>query len=160
MGSKITGARLMTSRELLTALIGCLVFSLARPATAAESYCPSPAHGTIAKVPADLVSRVGKTFQIDDSAVNAAAFVRCVGSKLIACYVGANLVCDKADTRRSLPGATAWCRANPGSQVIPMATGHGTIYQWSCHGRRAVAGKAAMHVDPTGHIAENWKEVQ
>jgi hypothetical protein len=151
----------MTSRVLLTALIGCLVFSLARPAIATEAYCPNPAHRTTAKVPADLVSRVGKTFQLDDSTVNAAAYVRCVGAKLLACYVGANLVCDKADTRHSLPGGTAWCRANPGSQVIPMsATGHATIYQWSCQGRRAVAGKAAMHVDPQGYIAENWKEMQ
>jgi hypothetical protein len=28
------------------------------------------------------------------------------------------------------------------------------------HRRRAVAGKAAMHIDPQGYIAENWKEVQ
>jgi hypothetical protein len=138
-----------------------LLFSLVPPAIAAGPYCPNPAHGATSKVPADLVSRIGKTFKIDDSAVNAAAFVRCVGLKLFACYVGANLVCDKADTRRSLPGATAWCRANPGSLVIPMsATGHGTIYEWSCHGRRAVAGRAAMHVDPQGYIAENWQEVQ
>jgi hypothetical protein len=40
------------------------------------------------------------------------------------------------------------------------ATGHGTIYQWSCQGRRAVASKAAVHVDPQGYIAENWKAVQ
>ena len=151
----------MMSRVWLIVMTGCLLFSLARPAIATESYCPDPAHGTTAKVPAGLVSRVGKTFQIDDHTVNTAAFVRCVGAKLVACYVGANLVCDKADMRRSLPGATTWCRANPGSQVIPMsATGHGTIYQWSCQGRRAVAGKAAMHIDPQGYIAENWKEVQ
>jgi hypothetical protein len=40
------------------------------------------------------------------------------------------------------------------------ATGHGTIYQWSCQGRRAVAGNATMHVDPQGYIADNWKDVQ
>jgi aconitase A len=141
--------------------MGCLLFLPARPTTAAKPYCSNPGHATPAKVPADLVSRVGKAFQIDDSAVNAAAFIRCIGSKLVACYVGANLVCDKADTRPSLPGATAWCRTHPGSQIIPMAaTGHGTIYQWSCHGRRAVAGKAGIHVDPQGYIAENWKAVQ
>ena len=151
----------MISRLLPVVIMDCLLFSLVRPAIAAESYCPNPAHGTTAKVPAGLVSRVGKTFQIDDNTVNAAAFVRCVGAKLVACYVGANLVCDKADTRRSLTGATAWCRANPGSQFIPMsATGHGTIYQWSCQGPRAVAGNASMHVDRQGYIAENWKDVQ
>jgi aconitase A len=141
--------------------MGCLLVSPTCPVTAAESYCSNRAHAIPAKVPANLASRVGKTFQIDDSAVNAAAYVRCVGSKLVACYVGANLVCDKADIRRSLPGATAWCHANPGSQLIPMsATGHGTIYQWSCQGPRAVPGNASMRVDPQGYIAENWKDVQ
>jgi hypothetical protein len=38
------------------------------------------------------------------------------------------------------------------------ATGHDTIYEWSCNGRRAVAGKTVMTVDPQGYIAENWKE--
>jgi hypothetical protein len=57
------------------------------------------------------------------------------------CMVGANLVCDKADQRRAA-GAT-WCRENPGATVIPMAaTGHATIYEWSCNGRNAVPGKA------------------
>lgn len=151
----------MMSRRFLPALAVGLLCALARPATAAEPYCSSSAHASAAKVPADLVSRVGKTFQIGDSAVNEAAVVRCVGRKLAACYVGANLVCGKADVRRSLPGATAWCRANPGSQFIPMsATGHGTIYQWSCRGQHAVPGSATAHVDPQGYIAENWKDVQ
>jgi len=77
------------------------------------------------------------------------------------CYIGANLICDKADTRRVLPGATAWCRDNPGSIGIPMsATGHATIYDWSCKGRCAVSGKAVLTVDPQGYIADNWKQIQ
>ncbi|MGB6535489.1 MAG: hypothetical protein WBF58_05950 [Xanthobacteraceae bacterium] len=40
------------------------------------------------------------------------------------------------------------------------ATGHDTVYAWSCKGRRAVAGKAAVRVDPQGYIAENWKEIK
>jgi hypothetical protein len=79
----------------------------------------------------------------------------------MACTVGANLDCDKADTRRALPGATAWCRDNPGATGIPMAaTGRATIYEWSCKGRRAVAGKVAMPIDPQGYIADNWKEIR
>jgi aconitase A len=150
----------MTLRMLSSVLMLSLLVLLGRPATAAEAYCSDPAHASRAKVPTDLVARVGKIFQIDDKTVNTAAFVRCVGSKLLACYVGANLVCDKADTRRSLAGATAWCRANPGAQVVPMvATGHGTIYEWSCHGRQAIPGKA-LQIDRQGYIAVNWKEVQ
>jgi hypothetical protein len=40
------------------------------------------------------------------------------------------------------------------------ATGHDTIYQWTCKSSRAVAGKPMMHADPRGYITENWKEVQ
>jgi hypothetical protein len=40
------------------------------------------------------------------------------------------------------------------------ATGHDTIYDWSCKGRRAVAGKAMLTVDPQGYISENWKELR
>ena len=78
----------------------------------------------------------------------------------MACAVGANLVCDKADQRRELRGATEWCRDNPRSDIIPMfATGHSTIYEWSCKRRRAVPGKLIVAVDPQGYITENWKEV-
>lgn len=130
-----------------------------QPATA-EPYCPNPAHATPAKVPPDLVSAVANTFGIDSSVVANRAFVRCIGAKLTACAVGANLVCDKADRRRELPGATQWCRDNPRSDSIPMfATGHATIYEWSCKRRRAVAGKVVVTVDSQGYIAQNWKEV-
>lgn len=130
-------------------------------ARGADSYCPNAAHRQPDKVPASLVARVAATFQIDAAAVRDGAFVRCVGATLMGCYVGANLVCDKADTRRELEGATAWCRAHPGSTDIPMAaTGHATIYEWSCSGQRAIAGKAVVAVDPQGYIADNWKEIR
>ena len=126
-----------------------------RPASA-DPYCPNPAHATPTKVPPDLVPAVAKTFALDSAIVTNGAYVRCVGAKLMACAVGANLVCDKADQRRELPGATEWCRNNPRSDSIPMfATGHATIYEWSCKRRRAVAGKTIVTVDPQGYIAEN-----
>ena len=131
----------------------------AQPAAAA-SYCPNPAHAKPAKVPPDLVAPLAKAFALEPGTLGA-AFVRCVGPKLMGCMVGANLVCDKADQRRALPGATAWCRENPGANVIPMAaTGHATIYEWSCNGRNAVPGKASVSVDPQGYIANNWKDVR
>ena len=143
---------------LLTALL--VAASAVVPARAAESYCPSRSHQTPQKVPADLVARVAKALQIDAAMAESATFVRCVGRTLMGCTVGANLVCGKADRRRQIPGATAWCRDNPGAKIVPMAaTGHATIYEWSCVGRRAVRGKAVMAVDPRGYIAENWKTV-
>ncbi len=133
---------------------------MARAANATDLYCPDPTHAGPAQVPAGLVAAVAKAFQIGASAVNDGAFVRCVGATLMGCYVGANLVCDKADTRRVLPGATTWCRKNPGSPNIPMsATGHATIYGWSCTGSNANAGKIVMPVDAEGYIAANWKQI-
>ncbi len=129
-------------------------------AHAAPAYCPSPAHVRPTKVPPGLVEAVAAAFNIDKSVVPNAAFVRCAGPTLMGCYVGANLDCDKANTRRVLPGATAWCRSNPDAANIPMvATGHDTVYEWSCKGRRAVAGKQVMQVDRHGYIADNWKVI-
>jgi hypothetical protein len=132
----------------------------ARPAHAAPAYCPNPAHVRPAKVPPGLVAAVAAAFSIDKSTVPNTAFVRCARATLMGCYVGANLGCDKANTRRVLPGATAWCHSHPNAANIPMvATGHDTVYEWSCKGRRAVAGKQVMQVDPRGYIADNWKVI-
>jgi hypothetical protein len=150
-----------TGAGLLFAALIVAAVSPVKPGFAAGAYCPNPGHATPGKVPADLMSAVATTFQIDSDAVRKAAFVRCAGPKLMGCYIGANLDCDKAETSRSLPGATAWCRGNPGSKIIPMsATGHDTIYEWSCKGRHAVAGKAMATVDPQGYIADNWREIR
>jgi hypothetical protein len=136
------------------------VSAITAPAHAASPYCPNPAHARPAKVPASLVEAVAAAFNIDKSTVPNTAFVRCVGLALMGCYVGANLDCDKANTRRALPGATAWCRSNPNAANIPMvATGHDTVYEWSCKGRRAVTGRQVMQVDPQGYIADNWKVI-
>ena len=79
----------------------------------------------------------------------------------MACTVGANLNCGKADMRRALPGAAAYCRENPDSTFIPMfATGHDTIYDWRCAGGKAVAGKMLLSVDPQGFVAGNWKPLR
>jgi hypothetical protein len=146
-----------TTLLLLAALI-VIAVAPAQPAAAAEPYCPNRAHATPGEVPADLRPAFATTFQLD--ATSEGAFVRCVGRKVMGCYTGANLNCFKADRRRALPEATAWCHDHPGSQAIPMAaTGHATIYDWSCEGRRAVTGKITAAVDPQGYEADNWKEI-
>jgi hypothetical protein len=103
---------------------------------------------------------VAQAFGVPDEAAGN-GFVRCVGPKLLACVIGANLHCGKADARSALPGATAYCRQNPSADFIPMyATGHATIYAWRCAGGRAVPGKIVATVDAKGYIARNWKEVR
>ena len=150
-----------TAVFLFSALIVLGSAMTAHPASAARAYCPNPAHSRPAKVPPSLVLVVAAAFNIDKDAAPNTAFVRCAGARLMGCYVGANLDCGKANTRRMLPGAAAWCRQNPGAANIPMAaTGHDTVYEWSCEGTRAVAGRQVMKVDRQGYIADNWKEIQ
>jgi|SRR5579883_1131450 len=128
-------------------------------AFAAGAYCPNPAHAKPEKATPQMTAAIARAFQIDEAAARN-AFVRCAGAKLTACVVGANLDCFAADTRRRLPGATAWCRDNPNAPVIPMfATGHATVYEWSCKNGQAVAGKRLVAIDAQGFVAKNWKPV-
>ena len=129
-------------------------------AAIAAGYCPNPAHVHSEKVPVELVPALAAAFGVDKDAARDGGVVRCVGGKLMGCVVGANLNCGKADMRRSSFGATAWCRDHPGAADVPMvATGHDTIYAWSCKGRNAVPGKAIVKVDRQGYVAQNWKEI-
>jgi hypothetical protein len=141
-----------------------VIFALgpaAAPALAAEAYCPNPAHEEAAPVPGDLVASVAATLGRDAATAPEGTFVRCLGSTLMACTVGANLDCGLADIGEDNVGATNWCKENPGSTFVPMfATGHATIYEWSCDGPYAVSGKEVRSVDEGGYITENWKPVR
>ena len=111
-------------------------------------------------MPKALEADIARTFDIPVEMVRDGAFVRCAGTRLLACAVGANLNCGKANKSRSLPGAREYCRSNPDADNIPMAaTGHDTIYDWRCVGRRAVATKVVVAVDAQGYDAGNWKAV-
>ncbi len=142
-------------------LFGALQCALPASAASGPAICASGA-GPRAPVPVPKAfeAEVAGAFGVPVDLVRGGAFVRCAGAKLVACVVGANLNCAKVNARRSLPGASAFCRANPDAQIIPMAaTGHDTIYTWRCVGRRAVAAKPVVAVDPDGYDAGNWKEV-
>jgi hypothetical protein len=131
---------------------------LSLPAGAA-GLCDGSGPRAAVQVPAALAPAVAKAFGIPEDMARD-GYVRCAGDRLLACSVGANLNCGKADRRRMLPGATVYCRANPGADFIPMAaTGHDTIYEWRCAGRRAVAGKVLVKTDAEGYDAGNWKEL-
>lgn len=141
-------------------------FGLSRAQTAHAAWAAYCASGVgrqdARRVPAELAPAVAGTFDVSVEVVRkeGAFYVRCAGRKLLACWVGANLNCGKADRRRRLPGAAAFCHAHPGSKIVPMAaTGHATIYAWRCVGPRAVAGKIMAPVDAQGFIAANWRSV-
>jgi hypothetical protein len=86
--------------------------------------------------------------------------MRCVGGQPLACLVGANLNCGKADTRTSNAGASRWCGDHPNADFVPaFAAGHETIYAWRCEGARAVVERQVEHVDRQGFVAENWRRM-
>lgn len=136
-------------------------FVCSASAANANPYCAAGAAPRASvPVPRELEAKVAKAFNIPVDLARKAAFVRCAGPRLLTCWIGANLNCFKANTSRSLPGASAFCRDNPDADNIPMAaTGHDTIYDWRCVGRRAVATKAVVAVDAQGYDAGNWKEL-
>ncbi|CAN2534645.1 hypothetical+protein [Methylocapsa aurea] len=140
------------------ALIFSLLGAVAAPAAAAP-LCAAGANSTPRTAPASLAPAIRRAFGL--SGAIGAAYYRCSGGRTLACVVGANIPCFKASKARSLPGATQYCRQNPGSDFIPMAaTGHDTIYEWKCVGTKARPGKPVAPLDAEGYFAENWKAVE
>jgi hypothetical protein len=77
------------------------------------------------------------------------------------CNYGANLVCGKANARRSSRGAREFCEQNLGTDTVPMsATGHDTIYEWKCAGITAQISRQVETVDPRSFIAGNWRQLK
>jgi hypothetical protein len=90
------------------------------------------------------------------------SYWRCMGGKVYACFVGANLPCDsKADTDKTPTSAeTDYCTSNPNSDFIPAAvTGHNTIYSWRCNQNTPAIDKQVFNVDSQGYIQEIWYQL-
>lgn len=84
---------------------------------------------------------------------------RCMDGEVWVCVVGANLPCgEKGDhSRTPTQAVSAFCRANPGAQVIPaFITGRATLFEWTCDGDEAAAGRQIFTTDSAGYIAEFW----
>ena len=133
----------------------------------AQAYCAKVGDDDSVKtIPANLVAQARKLFyrsseEISDAQVRDSTSFRCMSGEVWLCNYGANLVCDKANVSRVSPGASAFCKENPGSDVVPMAaTGHDTIYSWECAGNKARITAQVVKVDPRGFIAENWKQIE
>jgi hypothetical protein len=116
---------------------------------------------TTRPIPPALVPAAVRLFGLEAmprEQVGRSTLYRCAEGRVLLCNLGANLPCDKANTSRDLPAATAWCAENPGSDFIPMyVTGHNTIYRWRCEGRRAITIGAPLDTDRQGFIAQFWK---
>lgn len=149
----------------LAAIAGALMTSSTGTARAqdVQSLCARVTDDDrVRRIPAALVPAARRlfSFSVDTPGgyVRKSTTFRCMEGKVWLCNYGANLVCEKADARRTSAGAADYCKANPGTGVVPMAaTGHDTIYEWTCAGNKAVISKQIETVDPRGFIAGNWK---
>jgi hypothetical protein len=125
------------------------------------AYCR--ARGTdddLHRLPPALVPAVKTLFfssTAPDRMVLDTTVFRCLGGQVLVCATGANLPCGKADTARTSVGASAWCDSHPDASFVPMfATGHNTLWRWSCEGRHAIASDGAK-LDRRGFFWQNWK---
>ena len=87
---------------------------------------------------------------------------RCMDGKVYTCTVGANIPCwAKANTSTTpTPGMQNYCKDQPNAESIPaVATGHETIYSWSCKDGVPVMGKQIFHVDAQGYQTEYWQQI-
>jgi hypothetical protein len=93
----------------------------------------------------------------DDSEMKSAVF-RCMDGHLLACFVGANLPCGKLEVSRKNRGAAEYCRHHPGASTVPMAaTGHDTIYFFTCSKEKAEVSEQNWSVDHRGFGIELWE---
>ena len=73
------------------------------------------------------------------------------------CNEGANLPCGKTNIRRSLPGATAWCRKNrirayPDGRNRPRHDLYMALREW-CRD----AGRPVRKIHARGFFADYWR---
>ena len=86
---------------------------------------------------------------------------RCMDRAVYVCAVGANIPCEtKADRAKRNLGADTYCRENPNAAFVPAyATGHNTIYEWSCAGGNSLRGKRYVKLDARGYRIDFWHRV-
>jgi hypothetical protein len=119
-------------------------------------------HGYEPSLHAGLLSAFSKLFPAspnppDERAIEAGSHIRCMDGRLLACFTGANLPCEKIDRGRANPGAEAFCRDNPSAGGVPAyATGHATIYSYRCVSGRPEIDGTLFTLDRRGFAAELW----
>jgi hypothetical protein len=86
-----------------------------------------------------------------------AARIRCMDNRLLACFVGANLPCQRMSMSPYNRGVDEFCRLEPDVDVVPaFAAGHDTIFTYSCvAGQPTIIGRA-VGVDRRGFAARLW----
>lgn len=152
--------------KLIAAFVVLGLSSLSLNAARAEtSFCAAqPTSDTLFALPASLVPAAIKVFDLHDVTpqdVQHLTVARCMSGRVYACFVGANLPCEKANTSIAQPAITAWCKTNPQSDFVPaFITGHETIYNWRCQkGQPAITPPTAA-LDERGFFKAYWRLLQ
>lgn len=90
-------------------------------------------------------------------------FWRCMGGKVYACNVGANIPCmERADLRQTPTQAmTDFCKASPNADVIPAyVTGRATVYLWGCKDGAPVIRRQVNSPDARGFLSKFWYRIE
>lgn len=96
----------------------------------------------------------------DDDELQTQAIFRCMGGRILVCFVGANLPCSKMNAARDNPGADEFCRENPNEDIVPaFATGHDAVYSYRCRNGRAEVTGSSWELDKRGFATKLWAEL-
>jgi hypothetical protein len=118
-----------------------------------------------ASLRAGLIRAYGRLFpdagmSPPEAQLKVGANIRCMSGRLVACFVGANLPCEKMNAARENPGAAEYCRGNPAADVVPaFATGHDTIYSYRCAAGRPIIAGQTFVLDSRGFAARLWAPI-
>lgn len=148
--------KLMSAFIILT--LGC--FSLS-PACAANLCAAHPTDDTLFALPESLVPAAIKAFDLHDVTpqdVQTLIVARCMSGHVYACFVGANLPCDKADPSTHIPAISAWCKINQNETFVPASiSGHETIYDWRCENGQPAISPPSAPLDAQGFFKAYWR---
>ena len=164
--SKPAEMRSIVTGLLVSCIAGSMIYCTPASAQDLQTYCAKVGNDDrVQPVPDALLPNARRMFDVPAdmaaSHVKATTSVRCMNGAVWLCNYGANLICEKADVRRSSPGADRFCKENPDSIGVPMsATGHATVYDWKCVSREARIIGQIVQIDGRGFMAENWKQLE
>ena len=127
-----------------------------------RAYCARiSSDDTLQTPPPSLAPAIRRLFNIRGHYAASAAYYRCADGAVKVCFVGANLPCGRANTRKSLPAVARWCETHPDTESIPLyVTGHNSFYSWHCIGSKAATGASHGTLDARGFFEEYWKTVK
>jgi len=95
----------------------------------------------------------------DDRWLMVSTVYRCMNGRVRLCNAGANIICAKPNRKRGSPEISAFCRENPGSEMVPMSvTGHDALYGWKCVGSEPVINFTS-ELDARGFVENVWTPI-